>query len=290
MGERLALARVVFAAISVLAALVFAGCGGGQGSGGDGGSGEGTEGGVIEAGGTTGGGELTVLAASSLTDAFGQMVGVFQEQNRGATVRTSFGSSSEVLAQIQQGAPADVFGSADEAKMDTAVKEGLVAGEPRVFARNEPVVIVPADNPAGIQNFQDLATADGQYVLAEDGAPIAEYAKDVLANADKEYGGGFEKAVLDKIVSREANVRAAANRVALGEADATFVYRSDVTQDIQDRVEVIEIPDGINVIATYPIAALEGSENPELARAWVDFVLGDEGQRILEENGFLAVR
>ncbi len=280
MKHRLSLARLVLAALSVLLALALVGCGGGEGPGeGNGGSGGGGTGG--------GGGEITVLAASSLTDAFEQMVGVFQEQKPGARVRMSFGSSSEVLAQIQQGAPADVFASADEAKMDTAVEEGLVKGEPRVFARNEPVVIVPADNPAGIQEFRDLAAADGQYVLAEDGVPIAQYTRDVLANANARFGGGFEADVLDKVVSREANVRAAANRVALGEADATFVYRSDATQDIQDRVEVVEIPEDLNVIATYPIAVLEGSQNPQLARAWVSFASSDEGQRILEENGFL---
>lgn len=247
---------------------------------------------TMEDGGATGGegGEITVLGASSLTDAFEQMVGAFEEQNPGVTVNTSFGSSSEVLAQIRQGAPADVFASADEEKMEIALQEGLVDGEPWVFARNEPVVIVPADNPAGIRNFEDLATADAQLVLAAKGVPIAGYAEEVLANADAEYGGGFRQAVLDRVVSREANVRAAANRVALGEADASFVYRSDVTQDIGDRVEVIELPDGINVIATYPMAALAESQNPELAQAWVDFVLSAEGQGILEVNGFLPAR
>jgi len=93
--------------------------------------------------------------------------------------------------------------------------------------------------------------------------------------------------VLDKIVSREANVRAAANRVALGEADATFVYTSDATTDIEDRVRIVDIPEGVNVIATYPIAAASASQNPQLAQAWVDLVLSEEGQRVLEENGFL---
>jgi molybdate transport system substrate-binding protein len=213
------------------------------------------------------------------------LAGRFEEQNPGASVRASYASSSDLLAQIQQGAPADIFASASETQMDTAV-EGDLVGEPAVFARNRPVVIVPADNPAGIEEFQDLATADGRYVLAEEGVPIADYAMEILANADAEYGGGFEGAVLDKIVSREANVRAAANRIALGEADATFVYTSDVTPDIEDRVRVIEIPENVNVIATYPIATIAESENSELAQAWVDLVLGEEGQSVLEENGF----
>lgn len=229
--------------------------------------------------------QLTVLAASSLTDAFEELAATFEEQNAGTEVRTSFAASSELLAQIQQGAPADIFASASEKNMDSAVEEGLV-GEARIFARNRPVVIVPVDDPAGVGEFEGLARADAQIVLAEEGVPIADYAMDVLENADAEYGGGFQKSVMDKIVSREANVRVAANRVSLGEADATFVYASDVTQDIRDRVKVLEIPEKVNVVATYPMAAVQESENPELAQSWVDLVLSDEGQGVLEKNGF----
>jgi molybdate transport system substrate-binding protein len=234
-------------------------------------------------------GTLTVLAASSLTDIFGELASKFQEQNPGTKVSTSFGGSSELLTQIEHGAPADVFASADEDKMAIAVQGGLV-NEPHTFARNSPVVIVPANNPAGIQDFQDLAQVQAQLVLAEDGVPIADYAEDVLANADSQYGAGFGQTVLDKVVSREANVRASANRVALGEADATFVYRSDVTEDIRDEVQVIEIPENVNVMATYPIATIAESQHPELAQEWVDLVLSDEGQGVLEEYGFERAR
>ena len=259
--------RTVFASL-VLALLAVAGVAGcGAGTGGEGRAEEASM--------------LTVLAASSLTNAFGELETMFEEQNPGVDVSVSFASSSDLLAQIQQGAPADVFASADEVKMETALEEGLVA-EPRVFARNRPVVILPAENPAGIQEFRDLGEVDAQLVLAEDKVPIAEYAKDVLENANSEYGGGFEKRVLGKIVSREANVRASANRVALGEADATFVYASDVTEDVRERVRVVEVPENLNVLATYPIASIEGSPNSELARTWVDSVLSDESQSVLE--------
>ena len=266
-------ARISCLLLACLAVGSLAACGGGSGGGG----GEQSEDST-----------LTVLAASSLTDAFGELEGTFEEQNGGIDVSTSFAGSSELLAQIQQGAPADVFASADEAKMDTALEEGLVA-EPEVFVRNRPVVIVPADNPAGIEELRDLAEADAQIVLAEEAVPIARYAEEVLDNADAEYGGDFAQRVRDKLVSREANVRAAANRVALGEADATFVYVSDVTEDIRDRVRVVEIPEELNVVATYPIATIEESQNPELARAWVDLVLSDEGQRVLEKYNFESV-
>ena len=115
---------------------------------------------------------LTVFAASSLTDAFVELEGMFEEQNTGIDVSPSFAGSSELLAQIQQGAPADVFASADEAKMDTALEEGLVA-EPEIFARNRPVIIVPAADLGGIAEFRDLAEADAQMVLAEEAVPIA---------------------------------------------------------------------------------------------------------------------
>ncbi len=231
---------------------------------------------------------LTVLAASSLTDAFGELESTFEEQNPGTDVQTSFAGSSELLAQIRQGAPADVFASADERNMDSALKEGLVT-EPETFVRNRPIVIVPADNPAGVGELRDLAKPGTKIVLAQDGVPIAEYAKDILANADSEYGEDFEQRVLDNIVSREANVRASVNRVSLREADATFVYVSDVTPDIRHRVEVIQVPENLSVIATYPIATLRESQNPELTRKWVDLVLSDEGQGVLEKYGFERV-
>lgn len=246
-------------------------------------------------GGSEGGGEqeegdtlIVVLAASSLTDAFKELESIFEEQNESVDVQTSFAGSSELLAQIQQGAPADVFASADEAKIDTALEEGLVT-EPEIFVKNRPVVVVPADNPAGIEEFRDLAVADAQIVLAEEVVPIARYAEEVLEKADAEYGGSFAQRVRNKIVSREANVRASANRVALGEADATFVYVSDVTEDIREDVRVIEIPAELNVVAIYLIATIQGSRNPELAQAWLDLVLSDRGQDVLEKYNFEPV-
>jgi molybdate transport system substrate-binding protein len=161
--------------------------------------------------------------------------------------------------------------------------------EPETFVRNRPVVIVPADNPARIEELRDLAGADAQIVLAQDGVPIAEYSKAVLANANSEYGGDFEQRVLDNVVSREANVRASANRVALGEADATFVYQSDVTGYIRDQVQIVEIPENLNLLAAYSIAIVEGSQNSELAQDWIDLVLSDEGQAVLEKHGFIPV-
>ena len=238
------------------------------------------------AGGGGRGGTLTVLAASSLTDAFGELAKTFEEQNPGVEVRQSFESSSTLLAQIQQGAPADVFASASEEEMDTAARDGLVRGEPEVFVKNREVVMVPEDNPAGIRDFGDVAKPGVKLVLAERGVPAADYALEILGKADEEYGAGFEKDVLSNVVSREADVRASVNRVVVGDADATFGYASDFTPDVRDRVEVVPIPPGLNITATYPIAALKDAGDPDLAQKWVDLVTGEEGQRVLDKWGF----
>ena len=253
-------------AVSSIAATGLAGCGGGSGGGGD--------------------GTLTVFAASSLTDAFGELAKTFEEQNPGTEVNQSFESSSTLLTQIQQGAPADVFASAAEEEMDAAVNDDLVAGEPEIFVRNREVIMVPEDNPAGIESMRDLARPGIRLVLAEDGVPAADYAMEILRKADAEYGGGFKRDVLFNVVSREADVRASVNRVALGDADATFGYASDYTPDTRERVRVVEVPENLNIIATYPIAVLGDATNPGLAREWLDLVVSEEGQRVLEKWGF----
>jgi molybdate transport system substrate-binding protein len=266
--------RVFIAALAVsgLAGALLVGCGA---------SAEGDGGGQ--------GSTLTVLAASSLTDAFGGLAEDFEEQNPGTEVRQSFESSSTLLTQIQQGAPADVFASAAEEEMNTAVDEGLVAGGPEIFAKNREVVMVPKDNPANIESLRDLAQPGIKLVLAEEGVPAADYARKILGEADAEYGDNFEQEVLSNVVSREADVRASVSRVALGDADATFGYASDHTPDVRDRVRVIQIPENLNIIATYPIAALKGAKDPELAQKWVDLVVSDEGQQVLERWGFEPV-
>ena len=259
--------------ISTIAVVGLVGCGRGSGGAADGG----------------GGSTLTVFAASSLTDAFGALARTFEEQNPGTEVHQSFESSSTLLTQIQQGAPADVFASAAHEEMDTAVDDGLVAGEPEVFVRNREVVMVPRDNPANIESMRDLARPGIKLVLAEDGVPAADYALEILDKANAEYGSDFKRNVLSNVVSRETDVRASVGRVALGDADATFGYASDYTPDIRDKVNVIPIPPDLNIIATYPIAALKDAKSPELARKWVDLVVSDEGQRVLEEWGFEPV-
>ena len=159
-----------------------------------------------------------------------------------------------------------------------------------MFAKNLPVMIFSGDSPDGVQTLQQLAEPDRDIVLAQEGVPIAEYTDEILTKANTRYGDGFEDRVLKNVVSREPDVRAAANRVALGEADATFVYTSDVTPKLRDRVKKVEVPEDLNVVATYPISATEDAPNPKLAREWVDLVLSEKGQRMMSEWGFKRAR
>ena len=232
------------------------------------------------------GGTLTILAASSLIDAFGELGKTFEKQNEGVTVKQSFESSSTLLTQIQQGAPADVFASAAQEEMDTAVKDGLVAGKPEVFVKNREIIMVPKDNPTSIKKFRDVANPGVKLALAQKDVPAADYALEILDKANAQYGSSFKKDVLSNMVSREADVRASVNRVVVGDADATFGYASDYTVDVRDRVKVVQIPPDLNIIATYPIAALQDAEDPELAKKWVELVTSKEGQRVLKKWNF----
>jgi molybdate transport system substrate-binding protein len=246
----------------------------------------GVSGGEAGDGGRPQGRTLTVLAASSLIDAFEVLANRFEEQNPGVKVKQSFESSSTLLAQIQQGAPADVFASAAEEEMNTAVEDGLVKGDPEVFVKNREIIMVPKDNPANIDRFRDVAKPDVKLVLAGKDVPAADYALEILGKAKAEYGADFEKDVLSNVVSRESDVRASVNRVVVGDADATFGYASDYTPDIRDKVKVVQIPRDLNIVATYPVAALEDARSPRLAKKWVELVTSEEGQHMLQKWNF----
>jgi molybdate transport system substrate-binding protein len=148
------------------------------------------------------------------------------------------------------------------------------------FARNELAIVVPADNPAAIEAPEDLATDGVRLVLAAEGVPAGDYARELLENA------GVADGALANVVSNEEDVKGVVAKVLSGDADAGIVYVTDVTQELTDRLRLVAVPDDVNVIATYPIAVVSGSEEADLAQRFVDFVL-DEGQRSLAEHGFL---
>jgi len=227
--------------------------------------------------------EVVVFAAASLREVFQSIADNFERTHAGVKVRINFAGSQELRVQIEHGAKADVFASADSKHMQAVQKQDLAAGS-RIFARNEPVVIVPANNPAKLARFADLPKAE-RIVVGVPEVPIGAYTETILANTEKPYGAQFRASVVAHIRSRELNVRQVLTKVALGEADAGIVYKTDAIS-AKDKVATIEIPDGINVIADYPIAVLAGAPQPDLAKAWVAAVLGSEGQQTLRRAGF----
>lgn len=235
-----------------------------------------------------GAGPLTVFAAASLTDAFTDIGGAFEAANPGVGVAFNFAGSNQLAAQIGAGAPADVFASANATQMDAAVETGRIdPTAPAVFLTNRLVVVVPPGNPAGIEALQDLAKPGTLVVLAAEEVPAGKYALEFLdkAAADAAFEPGFKDAVLANVASYEPNVRSVLTKVALSEADAGVVYASDAASPDGAALGRIEIPDALNVVASYPIAALNDSAQPGAA-AFVAFVLSPEGQAILAKYGF----
>ncbi len=236
-------------------------------------------------------GTITVFAAASLTEAFKDVDVAFRQQNPGTTVRFNFAGSQQLAAQLEQGAQADVFASADERWMTYAREKSLISGDPAIFARNRLIVIVPKSNPARINQPQDLAKRGVKLVLAGEMVPAGTYARDILQNLSRTsgYPADFQRGVLANVVSNEETVKGVVTKVQLGEADAGLVYRTDVTAELRRFVTTIEIPEAQNVLAAYPIAGVRTSTNPEAGRAFITFVLSAEGQHILGEHGFLPI-
>lgn len=215
---------------------------------------------------------LTVFAAASLTRSFGEIGKEFEAAHPGVTVTFSFGGSSDLAEQIRSGAPADVFASADTKNMDSLLGS---ASDPENFASNTLEIAVPPDNPAGVTSLQDLARTSVKLVICAPEVPCGS-ASEVVAQAAH---------LTLKPVSEEQSVTDVLGKVASGEADAGLVYVTDV-KAAGDRIEGIAFPESSSAVNTYPLSVLEDSEHPKLAREFVDFVLGVQGQRVLADAGF----
>jgi molybdate transport system substrate-binding protein len=244
----------------LLAAGPVSGCGGGDSSGaaGDGGD-------------TT----LTVYAAASLTKTFQAIGAEFEKQHDGVEVEFSFGGSSDLVSQLQEGAPADVFASADEANMDKLTAADLQDGDPQDFASNTLEIITPPDNPAGITSFADLG---------QDGVQVVVCAPEVPCGAATVKAEDATGVTLSP-VSEEQSVTDVLAKVTSGEADAGLVYVTDVAA-AGDAVHGVPFPESSDVVNTYPIVALRDSKHGDLAQAFVELVLSATGEAILEEAGF----
>lgn len=235
--------------------------------------------------------ELIIFAASSLTDVFEELGQQFEAEYPQVDVIFNFGASSTLAAQLAEGAPGDVFASANTAQMEVVCESGRISEQPRIFAHNRLVVAIPVDNPADIQSLDDLASPGVKLVLAAEGVPIRDYTERMLSlmAADPAYGEAYRAAVLANLVSEEDNVRQAVTKVALGEADASIVYHSDITAALGESVLALDVSDAFNTLADYPVAVIADSPNPELAQAFVDLLLSPQGQAIIERWSFIPV-
>jgi molybdate transport system substrate-binding protein len=246
---------------TALCALVVAGCGGSSGS---------------AAGTNASGGTLNVFAASSLKDAFTQLGKTYEAAHPGWKVRFEFLGSDDLAAQIEQGAPADVYAAASTKYPEQLQAKNLL-GKTFDFATNTLVLVVPPGNPAGIGSVQDLANG-AKLVVGDPSAPIGSYTETVLGNL------GIDPAGLN-VVSREQKVTDIVTKVELGEADAGFVYTSDLTA-AGSKLEGIPLPASAEATAIYPTGIVAGSKNAEAAQQWIDLVAGPGGQKVLTGDGF----
>jgi molybdate transport system substrate-binding protein len=222
-------------------------------------------------------GEITVFAAASLKSTFTALGTELQKQNPGTTVAFNFAGSSDLVTQLTQGAPADVFASADTNNMTKAVDAGLVAGEPVDFATNMLTIVTPPGNPKGIASFADLAKPGTSVVVCAPQVPCGSATEKI------EKAAGVALAP----VSEESAVTDVLGKITSGQADAGLVYVTDA-RGAGDKVTAVPFPESSGAVNTYPIAVLKESANVATAQKFIDFVTGPEGQKVLSEAGFTA--
>lgn len=231
---------------------------------------------------------LNIFAAASLTKAFNLIETNYTKLHPNVTFKADYDSSSVLEQQIANGAPVDIFASADTTNMQKATTAGLVTSS-QVFAQNRLVVILPASNPGHIFTLKDLANSGVKIDVAAATVPVGKYALQVLANMAKspDYGPTYAAAVLKNVVSKEENDAAIVQKVQLGEVDAGIVYVSDINPATASQLTSITIPDNFNVIANYPIAVLKNSAQSSTAQAFVQYVLSSAGQAVLKQYNFI---
>lgn len=227
--------------------------------------------------------ELVVFAAASLREVFTALGETFKASHPAVNITFNFAGTQELRTQLEQGAAADVFASADQKHMGELVTAKRVTG-PQTFARNEPVVAVAKEQEKKLKAFSDLPKAK-RIVIGTPEVPIGRYTLQIFDNATQKLGGDFRKKVEAKVVSRELNVKQVLAKVALGEADAGIVYRTDALAS-KDPVAVVAIPAELNVIAEYPIAVVSDAPHPTLAADWLKLVSSAEGSEALKKSGF----
>lgn len=233
---------------------------------------------------------LSIFAAASLKTSFNELEADYTKLHANVTFKADYDSSTTLEQQLANGAPADIFASADTTNMQKASQAGIV-GSSQVFAHNRLVVILPAANPGHISTLKDLAKSGVKLVLAAASVPVGKYARQALDNLGKstDYGSAYEASVLKNVVSNEANDAAIVQKVQLGEADAGIVYVSDINPSDATLFTSVTIPDDFNVIAQYPIAVVKTSAHDSDAQAFIQYVLSSTGQAVLKHYNFIPV-
>ena len=229
--------------------------------------------------------ELRVFAASSLVDLFGELERDFEEEHADVDVRLVLAGSQVLRTQIDQGARADLFAPAHPRELQSLAGAGLIDGS-REFARSELVLVASRECPK-LRSFAELPEC-GRLVIGSPNAPIGRYAREILNSADELLGTGFAQRCLDAVVSEEPNVRRIRAKLQLGEADAGFLYRSDLRK--ASGLRVVELPKELRLKAVYRIALMDAADEPELARAWMRALEGPAGRARLKRHGFEGIR
>lgn len=234
--------------------------------------------------GAGGSAKLTVLAAASLTNVFPKIAAAYNKSHSKVDFRFSFAGTDTLAAQIQQGAPADVFAGASTSYSDDLSKKKLIDA-PKLFCTNQLVLLLPPTNPAHITSLKDLTKAGIKLDIAAPSVPAGSYALTVLQNLDSRYGGSYSKDVLANVVSHETDVEAVLTKVRLGEADAGFVYITDAIAS-GAKVKTVSLPSYAQAVATYPIAVVSSSKESSIANSFVQYVTSAPAQRMLRKAGF----
>lgn len=233
--------------------------------------------------------KITVFAAASLTEAFNAAAPAFTKKT-GIAVTFDYGGSDTLATQIKQGAPADVFASANDAQMKAVGGAGLLASAPKTFAKNRLVLIAPKGAKTVLSSPADLTKPGTKVVLAAPTVPVGGYARQTFAKlaGANGYAADFPAAVEKNVVSNELDVKAVVTKIALGEADAGVVYSTDVTPSVAPKLVAIPFPASVAPDIEYPIATLKNAPDPKGAQAFVDYVLSPEGQAFLKARGFIS--
>jgi molybdate transport system substrate-binding protein len=236
--------------------------------------------------------ELTVYCGAGLTGAISEIAEIYENESN-MTVKFNFDGVPALRAQIEEGAYADVLVSANVKHMKALQSEGFMDNQTvQIFAQNKVAIIVPNDNPANITNFTDQAHPGVKILMGTKELPAGDYALQVLdklAN-DSEYGPAYREAVLANVVSQETTVNRVVSKVALGEADAGFAFISDVSPQMVGKVARVLIPDKFNVVGDFPVGVLSQSRYPAESKAFIDEIMSEDGQTILDKYGFIPVK